>query len=252
MIQKALGKDNIDEVVNLSKTFKAEDESRAKKFSDSPIVIAKNGLETTTYVFEREKVKSPKPETVVEERISHMSMHDAPRSVREWDTLKVKERSPSPASTHRSHKTRHSSHHSSRHRSHSHVTSSRRDPSPHTVEEIIEKREIREVSPSHHSHHSRRRSSPREVIERREIIEDIGESNSIHAGPLALVVPHHKTDHQLTEEIRALERERRMLKEERIERVRPVQREVIIERESPEIIEVKKDRKGRMSLNVPK
>lgn len=215
--------------------------------------------ESTTYVFEREKVKSPKPETVVEEKITHMSLSDAPRSVREWDTLKVKERSrsPSPAATHRSHKTHlsshHGSHHSSRHRSHSHVTRSRRSSSPSVVEEIIEKREIREISPSH-THHSRRRSSPREVIERREIVEDIGESNSIHAGPLALVVPErrHKTDSQIKEEIRALERERRMLRTERVERVRPVEREVIIERESPEVIEVKKDRKGRMSLVVPK
>lgn len=190
---------------------------------------------------------------MVEERVSHLSMSEAPRSVREWDTLKVKERSPSPAASHRSHKTHLSSHHSSRHRSHSHVTRSRRSPSPTAVEEIIEKREIREVSPSR-THHSRRRSSPREVIERREIVEDIGESDSFHAGPLALVVPErrHKTDAQINEEIRALERERRLLRAERIERVRPVEREVIIEREGPEFIEVKKDRKGRMSLVVPK
>ena len=185
------------------------------------------------------------------ERLEIQSISDAPRSVREWDQL----RSPSPKSV----------------RSRSAVRS-RRGSSPKGT--VIEERKIsifkeespgrkstksiREVSPA--SSRPRRRSTVggTEIIERREIIEDdIEESNSFHAGPLALVTPHRKSDREIKEEIRALEAERRHLKAERIERRRPsryseVEREIIIERERPteEIVEIKKDRKGRMSLVV--
>ena len=215
--------------------------------------------ETTTYVFEREKEKPSKAETIIEERVSHVPMSEAPRSVREWDTLKVEEvdrfskRSVSPAPTRKTSK----SHHSHHTRSRSHVTKSRRSSSPSDIDEIIEKRtEIREISPSRtlRTSRSRRRSSPVEVVERREIVEDIGESNSVHAGPLALVVGNRKSDREIEYEIRQLERERRALRAERHthDRIRTGEREVIIERESPDVIEVKKDKKGRMSLVVPR
>jgi hypothetical protein len=174
---------------------------------------------------------------------------EAPSSVRDWDHLKAESvRSVSP-------KRRSRSRHPSR---------SRRDDSP--KEKVIEKRTIiREVSPARTSRTSRRHSSiPRtEIIERREIIEenDIGESNSIHAGPLALVVDRHpKTDRDIKEEIRALEAERRALRSERVEIRRPSRyveedREIVIATTRPvveEVIEVRKDKKGRMSLVVPK
>jgi hypothetical protein len=137
---------------------------------------------------------------------------------------------------------------------------SRRSSSP--KEEIIERKTIiREVSPARTSR-SRRHSSVHgtEIIEKREIIEgDIGESNSIHAGPLALVVDRHpKSDRDIKEEIRALEAERRALRNERVEirrpsRYREEDREIIITRPAEEeVIEVRKDKKGRMSLVVPK
>ncbi len=175
-----------------------------------------------------------------------MPISEAPRSVREWDNLKAESvRSVSPRS-----KGRHSRH----------VSRSRRGSSPN--EEIIEKKTIiREVSPARTSR-SRRQSSVHgtEIIERREIIEeDRDESNSFHAGPLALVVDRRpKSDRDIKEEIRALEAERRALRSERVEIRRPSRykeedREIIIARPAEEeIIEVRKDKKGRMSLAVPK
>jgi hypothetical protein len=183
---------------------------------------------------------------------------EAPRSVRDWDSLKSESvRSVSPKG--RSHSRR--------------VSRSRRSSSP--KEEIVERKTIiREVSPARTSR-SRRHSSVRgpEIIERREIIEDdVAESNSIHAGPLALVVDRHpKTDRDIKEEIRALEAERRALRHERVEIRRPSRyieedREIIVARPAQEeiveirkarpaqeeIIEIRKDKKGRMSLAVPK
>lgn len=179
-----------------------------------------------------------------------MPISEAPRSVREWDNLKVERvRSVSPRRKARSH-SRHSRH----------TSRSRRGSSP--KEAIIEKKTIiREVSPARTSR-SRRHSSLHgtEIIEKREVIEDdLGESNSIHAGPLALVVDRHpKSDRDIKEEIRALEAERRALRNERVEIRRPARyreedREIVVARPAEEeVIEVKKDKKGRMSLVVPK
>jgi hypothetical protein len=208
-------------------------------------------------------VKSPPPEEkvteeIIERKVTTVPISEAPRSVRDWDNLKSESvRSVSPKG--RSHSRR--------------VSRSRRSSSP--KEEIIERRTIiREVSPARTSR-SRRQSSVRgpEIIERREIIEDdVAESNSIHAGPLALVVDRHpKTDRDIKEEIRALEAERRALRHERVEIRRPSRyveedREIVIARPAQEevveirkarptqeeVIEIRKDKKGRMSLAVPK
>jgi hypothetical protein len=103
--------------------------------------------------------------------------------------------------------------------------------------------------------------------------EEVGESNSIAAGPLALIIPHHtkKDEKTIKAEIRALEAEKKMLKYEReIEKEhrkaarykegRVNDGDVIIERSSrhrePEIIierpereiKVEKDKKGRMAF----
>ena len=189
-------------------------------------------------------------EEIIERKVTTVPISEAPRSVREWDGLGAESiRSISPKGKGRSH-SRHS-HHTSR---------SRRDSSP--KERIIEKKTIiREVSPASTSR-SRRRSSIHgtEIIEKREIIEgDMGESNSIHAGPLALVVDRHpKSDRDIKEEIRALEAERKALRNERVEirrpsRYREEDREIIIARPAQEeVVEVRKDKKGRMSLVVPK
>ena len=207
------------------------------------------------------------------EEIKTVPLSEAPRSVREWDHLSV--RSPSP--DRKSHTSR------SRRRS-----KSRRRSSPGFKETIIEKeRIVRDVSPArthrtsttryhddhhhHHDHHSHSsHSDDGTIIERTKIITQEGEfdeSNSVHVGPLALVVDKNKSrsDRDIKEEIRRLERERREIRRERrydsggiggeivkVERVRersPSPRgEVIVERRGDEIMEVKKDRRGRMSL----
>jgi len=191
-------------------------------------------------------------EEIIERKVTTVPISEAPSSVREWDHLKAESvRSTSP-----------------KRRSHSrHPSRSRRDESP--KEKVIEKRTIiREVSPARSSRSHRRHSSvPRtEIIERREIIEenDIGESNSIHTGPLALLVDRHpKSDRDIKDEIRALEAERRALRNERVEIRRPSSRyvveddhrEIVIARPTQlveEVVEVRKDKKGRMSLVVPK
>lgn len=186
--------------------------------------------------------------------IKTVPMSEAPRSVRDWDGLSV--RSPSP----RSHRSR------SRRRS-------RRRSSPDVVKEtIVEKKEVvREASParthrSGTSHHRGSSVSDETLIERRITREaEFDDSNSIHVGPLALVVDRKppRSEQNIKEEIRILEAERRALRRERryereggeivkIERVRDrspsPHGEVIIERRGEEILEVKKDRRGRMAL----
>ena len=101
----------------------------------------------------------------------------------------------------------------------------------------------------------------------RKIIEetDFDESNTIHLGPLALVRDQRKsrTDRDIKDEIRRLEEERRRLRKERndddlevvkVERIRERSPsrgrggEVIVERRDGDVLEVKRDRRGRMSM----
>jgi len=188
------------------------------------------------------------------EEIKTVPISEAPRSVREWDGLTVRDLSP------KSHRSR------SRHRS-------RRRSSSVVKETVIEKKEVvREVSPArtHRSGATRRRgssASSETIIERKITREaEFDDSNSVHVGPLALVVDRRgsRNDRDIKEEIRILEAERRALRRERkyeregdteivkIERVRdvspPPRGEIIIERRGDEILEIKKDRRGRMSL----
>lgn len=246
IIEKALGKDNIDEVVTLSREHR---EKETRRLRHSRRHAFSNSSSATIHV-----VKSPPPEEkvteeIIERKVTTVPISEAPRSVREWDNLKTESvRSVSPKTKGRSR-----SHHSRR------ISRSRRSPSP--KEEVIEKKTIiREVSPARTSRSRRHSVHGTEIIEKREIIEgDLGESNSIHAGPLALVVDRHpKTDRDIKEEIRLLEAERRALRNERVEIRRPSrykeeEREIIITRPAEEeVIEVRRDKKGRMSLAIPK
>lgn len=195
-----------------------------------------------------------------EEVIKTVPLSEAPRSVRDWDALSVRSGAKSARSR-------------SRRRS-------RRGSSPEVVkEEIIEKKEKiieREISPArtHRSHRHRdfspsatSRSGSEVIIEKKIIQEDdFDESNSVHVGPLALVVDRHpdRTDRDIKEEIRRLEAERRALRRERryerddrelikVERIRerspsPVGEIIVENRRGDEILEVRKDKRGRMSL----
>ncbi|EXJ80634.1 hypothetical protein A1O3_06918 [Capronia epimyces CBS 606.96] len=242
VIEKALGPDNIDEVFAKSKEYREREVSTTRLIEAPPTSRSRQG----EVVIERtEKIEETKT----------VPLTEAPRSVREWDGLSV--RSPSPKS----------------HRSHSRRRSRRRSSPGLVKETVVEKKEVvREVSPArtHRSSTTRRRGSSvsdETIIERKITREaDYEESNSVHLGPLALVVDRKppRSDRDIKEEIRHLEAERKALRRERkyerdggteivkIERVRersPSPRgEVIIERRGDEILEVKKDRRGRMSL----
>ncbi|EHY58880.1 hypothetical protein ABEF95_005783 [Exophiala dermatitidis] len=235
IIEKALGPENIDEIFAKSKEYR-EREVSTTRLIEAPPRSSRHG----DFVIEKsEKV----------EEIKTVPLTQAPRSVREWDALSV--RSPSP----KSHRSR----------------SRRRRSSPGLVKEtVVEKKEVvKEVSPArtHRSSTTRRRGSSvsdETIIERKIVREDeFEDSNSVHVGPLALVVDRkpQRSERDIKEEIRSLEAERKALRRERryerdpgteivkVERVRersPSPRgEVIIERRGDEILEVKKDRRGR-------
>lgn len=210
-----------------------------------------------------------------EERVATLNFSEAPRSVREWDHLSI--RSPSPSRTEakslRSHRSRATSRRSR----------SRRGSSPEKPEKIIDVHSdvitVREISPartaksgksrkSHKSHKPRRRSPSTSsessssgsertrIIERREIIAtEEDESNSVHVGPLALMVSpsrerrKSRSDRDIKSQIRELEEERRALERERKDRdVIKVRKGTIVRDVDEDAVEVKKDKKGRMIL----
>jgi hypothetical protein len=188
------------------------------------------------------------------EKVETLNINDAPRSVREWDHLSV--RLPSPARTSKSHRS---------HRSHSRKPSrSRRGSSPEKTKKIIDVHSdvvtVRDVSPSrtaksHRSHKSRksRRSRSSSSSSSSSESRNQEESNSVHVGPLALVVQpdrerrKSRVDRDIQEQIRDLEDERRKLERERKERdVVKVRRGTIV-REVDEDVEIKK-KKGKLML----
>ncbi|KIW33106.1 uncharacterized protein PV07_04599 [Cladophialophora immunda] len=250
IIEKALGPDNIDEIFTKSKEYR-EREVTTTRLIEAPPTVAPSIRAPSVHGGEIIIEKTEK-----REEIKTMPLAEAPRSVRDWDGLSV--RSPSP----KSHRSR------SRRRS-------RRGSSPEVFKEtVVEKKEvIKEVSPArtHRSHTTHRRGSSvsdETIIERRITREEVEDSNSVHVGPLALVVDRkpHRSERDIKEEIRRLEAERRELRRERryereggeiikIERTRdrsPSPRgEVIIERRGDEVLEVKKDRRGRSRSAAP-
>ncbi|RMZ85303.1 hypothetical protein DV738_g112, partial [Chaetothyriales sp. CBS 135597] len=247
LIEKALGPENIDEVFARSKEYREREAST-----------------TTTRLIEsytEERAPPPPVEVAREEKIVEKTevktipISEAARSVQEWDALTVRSGSPKSHRSHRSHSRRRS-----------------RRGSSVSRETIVKKTVIeKEVSPAP-THRTRRRSHSRDsetVIEKTKIIsdEEVGESNSVHVGPLALVVDRRpsRSDREIKEEIRRLEAERRAIRRERrhgrdedvvkIERIRertPSPRgEVIIEHRGDEILEVRKDRRARARSAAP-
>jgi hypothetical protein len=265
IIGVALGKENIDEVIGLSKTVR-EQESKSARTPKNLRELTE--LATTVHLIEAPPAQTEIHEEIIE-KVETLNINEAPRSVREWDHLSV--RLPSPARSSKSHRSHRS------HRSHSRKPShSRRGSSPEKTKKIIDVHSdvvtVRDVSPSrtaksHRSHKSRksRRSrssssssssseSRTRIVERREVLEfDQEESNSVHVGPLALVVQpdrerrKSRVDRDIQEQIRELEDERRKLERERKERdVVKVRRGTIV-REVDEEVEVKK-KKGKLML----
>lgn len=260
----ALSKENIDEVIALSKTVREQESKSARP----PRICELTELATTVHLIEAPPAPPEIREEIIE-KIETLDINDAPRSVREWDHLSV--RLPSPARSSKSHRSHRS------HRSHSRRPSrSRRGSSPEKHEKVIDVHSdvvtVREVSPSrtaksHRSHKSRKSRRSRsssssssssdsriQIVERREVLEfDQDESNSLHVGPLALVVQpdrerrKSRVGRDVQEQIRDLDDEGRRLERERRDReVIKVRRGTIV-REVDEEVEVKK-KKGKLIL----
>lgn len=232
------------------------------------------------------------------------TIYEAPRSVREWDNMGALERSPSPGSsisqsTRKTKSTRrarsvvssrrpkslHESIHEDMHRDRGSVHESfhkdvRRDisrsPSPaRTMRSRKSRARSRAASRSRRSR-SRSFSDDTTIIERKIIrrSDDVEESGTVDLNfPLAIakVENRSRTDADIQDEIRRLERERRDIRRERdteVVRYEPVRRsrvelspvgrlrepsprgEVIIENGRDEVVAVRKDKRGRMSLIV--
>jgi hypothetical protein len=147
-----------------------------------------------------------------------------------------------------------------------------REGPQHGHGEVIEKTtfERRELSPpSHHIVHGRSRSvGPAPVIiDTHGPVEIVNRSNHIPIGPLVLLGDRRsKDDHVIRAEIKALEAEREALRAEqkaqlefdRADRIRRgelvvyEEREIRREREPDGGVQIKKDKKGRMSIVVPR
>ncbi|ETN42655.1 uncharacterized protein HMPREF1541_01812 [Cyphellophora europaea CBS 101466] len=248
LIEKALGPDNIDEVFTMSKEYFARETHTTRLIEAPPAETVR-------------EVKIEKDFKEIDD-VRTLPLEEAPRSVRDWDALSVRSGAKSARSRSRRRSRRGSS------------------PGETVKQEIIEKKEKiieREVSPARtHRSHKHRDFSPTatsrsgsEVFVEKKIIreeDDFDESNSVHVGPLALVVDRHpdRSDRDIKEEIRRLEAERKALRRERryereggelikIERVRerspsPVGEVIVADRRGDEILEVRKDKRGRMSL----
>ena len=207
----------------------------------------------------------PNRSEIIERReiIIDKAPSEVPRSVREWDAMSGAVGgggSHAGGKSDRGHSEHdHSEHGSSRSTVKGH-RKSERSPSP--SETVTE----RKSSKSHQ--HSRSRShgghSKAEYVEE----EDVGESNAMTTGPLALVLPHRsksrrgsRDERKIKEEIRELEAEKKRLREERKHEKKhhkhhggrsDSDEEVIIERRDghgrERDVKIEKDRKGNMAF----
>ena len=229
----------------------------------------------TTYAIEApasEREVVERRETIIQEPA------EVPRSVREWDAMSgtlggggKSEHGGGGHSVHgsvhgsvaRSHKSKHSNHrsrsehrssHHGRHSSHggSTVRGHSRSPSPIVI--------VRNRSKSRRRSHSSAGHNKVDAVEE----EEFGESNSMHPGPLALVMPHRekrsnsRDERRIKDEIRELEAEKRRLKRERHEKKHyhrgDDEDEVVIERVHSsghgreKEVKIEKDRKGNMAF----
>ncbi|KAI9821238.1 MAG: hypothetical protein M1827_003973 [Pycnora praestabilis] len=258
VILKALGKEQIDEVISLSKEMKETGgESRTTYLIEAPPPpepqIIQIPAPTPQPQYIQVPAPPPPPPELVERRteivMSPPPPPEIPASVRNWDMMSHHtERRESSPSGHESHHSTHRSEHESRRGSRSEHESRHGSRSERGRSEHGGKSEHGSV---HESRHSTRRASStkREYIER-------DESDSI-AGPLSLIMPERrapKSEQAIKAEIRALEAEKKALKYERevekeqrkAQRFREV--EYVETREPEGVVEIKKDRKGRLSM----
>ena len=233
-------------------------------------------LERITYAIE---APPPPPDRgeIIERReiIIDKAPSEVPRSVREWDVMSGAisggGKSEHGQSEHRSdrlsvHESHHSSHHGRGRSEHgsSHSTikvhKHERSSSPSEKEIVIERKPSRSKS----RHHSRHRSHGRHKTEYVEE-DEVGESNAMKTGPLALVLPRRsksrhgsKDERRVKEEIRELELEKERLRKERRHEKKyhhdssSSDDAVIIERKGShggrEDVKIEKDRRGNMAF----
>ena len=228
----------------------------------------------TTYMIE---APPPPPEEIIERReiIIPASPAEVPRSVREWDVMSGAIGSEhggghsehGAKSTHGGGRSTHLEVKSSHHRSRSHgghsKHGSRSHKSRHSTKGGYSESEsessssttieIEKKSTRSKSHHRSKSTSGA-------VVEEIEQSNAMHTGPLALVIPHKKeerSERDIKAEIRELEAEKRRLKKEREHEHRRSSKyedreegEIIIERRGGKEREVKieKDRRGNLAF----
>ncbi|KAG8531671.1 uncharacterized protein KY384_003303 [Bacidia gigantensis] len=280
IILKALNKELIDLVLLKSKEYNERGKERLYAIEGPP--------------------PPPNRGEIIERReiIIDKADSEVPRSVREWDVMSGTAgggggHSHAGKSDHKSkhgdHKSEHRSEHLSVHESHHGGRSKSRGRSPHgsshtnTTIKISKSRErshspekelVIERKPSKsHRHHSRHRSHGRKKEYIEEEVQEVGESNKMHTGPLALVLPTRSksrrgSERKVKEEIRELEIEKETLRKERKRRGSRARRrrasssssssssggdtEVVIERKSShggrEDVKIEKDRRGKMQF----
>ena len=251
------------------------------------VYVLMRQIDRTTYMIE---APPPPPEEIIERReiIIPAPPEEVPRSVREWDVMSgaigsehggghsehgAKSSHGGGRSTHLEVK---SSHHS-RSRSHggSHVGShggshgghskhgGRSHKSRHSTKGGYSESESESSSSTEieiEKKSTRSKSRHRSKSTSGALVEEVEQSNAMHTGPLALVIPHKKeerSERDIKAEIRELEAEKRRLKKEREHEHRKSSRyedreegEIIIERRGGKERDVKieKDRRGNLAF----
>ena len=252
------------------------------------VYVLTRQTDRTTYMIE---APPPPPEEIIERReiVIPAPPAEVPRSVREWDVmsgaigsehggghsehgarsshggghsehgaksshgggrsthLEVKSSHHSRSRSHGGHSKHGSRSHKSRHSTRGGYSESESESSSSTEIEI-EKKSTRSKS----RHRSKSISAAK--------VEEVEQSNAMHTGPLALVIPHKKeerSERDIKAEIRELEAEKRRLKKEREHEHRRSSKyedheegEIIIERRGGKEREVKveKDRRGNLAF----
>ncbi|KAI9693035.1 MAG: hypothetical protein M1822_005030 [Bathelium mastoideum] len=237
IVKRALGKEQIDEVIKITEKYK-EPSVTTYRFEE-PAALEPPPPPASVVVPPPPSIIAPPPpppvpfEEIIERReiiedaggpppppLTHVSSHHS--------TVVREPSPPESIGSHHSHHTHHT------HRSHNTHRSSR--------------------SRSHSTHHT---AVVRSVSPRREIVEERYEEvegGSI-GGPLTVIVPEHRrrSERDIKAEIRRLEAEKRALRLERDADVRLIEADRIRDREYEiveprEVVRVEKDRRGRMAL----
>ena len=222
----------------------------------------------TTYMIE---APPPPPEEIIERReiIIPAPPAEVPRSVREWDVMSgaIGSEHGGAKSSHGGGRSTHLEVKSSHHRSRSHGGHSKHGSRSHKSRHSTKGGHSESESESSSSttieiekKSTRSKSRHRSKSISGAVVEEVEQSNPMHTGPLALVIPHKKeerSERDIKAEIKELEAEKRRLRKEREHEHRRSSKyddheegEIIIERRGGKEREVKveKDRRGNLAF----